>query len=102
VSITVNQQTVHAVSSLVAQHVDGDIQLSPSAQELLDLIAAHAQGVDRALMAAIHELEDEGATNEARQTAKRRLQGFLFKLGDKVEDAVLQGLQRYVEGKFGL
>jgi hypothetical protein len=99
VQVTINQQIVHAVEGTVIQSVEGTVQLDAHAKELIEL-AHRFGGQDSAvLQSAVHELEDEDARHADRLAARQRLKGFLFKLGGKVEEAVIAALLRHVESK---
>ncbi|WP_157555586.1 hypothetical protein [Herbidospora yilanensis] len=100
-SIVVNQQFFNSVQGIVAQEVSGNANLSPDAVKLLELVAKHAEADSMLLESAVHEIEDSDAEEEDRLTAAQKLKGFLFKFGDKIGDASLSLLQKYIESKMG-
>ena len=100
--VTINQQIIHSVEGTVLQGLQGTLNLGPEAKGLLELVSRFGDSDAAMLESAVHELEDEDATQADRLRAKQRLKGFLFKLGGKVEDTGLAVLQKYIEGKLGL
>jgi len=100
--IVINQQYVGVVQGTVTQGVQGTVNLGCEAQELLELIQRFGGDEGAALESAMHELEDEDARAPDRLVARQRIKGFLFKLGDKAEEATLNVLQRYIETKLGV
>lgn len=102
VSVTINQQIVQSVKGTVIQGVEGTVDLSTQSQQLTTLVHKYGGEERVALESAVHELEDPDARPADRLAAKQRLKGFLFKLGDKVEDAAIQALLRYLEAKSGV
>jgi hypothetical protein len=102
VSVTINQQIVQSVEGAVIQGVEGTVNLSSHSQQITTLVHEYGGNERAALESAIHEVEDPDARPADRLAAKQRLKGFLFKLGGKVEDAVIQALIRYLEGKSGM
>lgn len=101
-SVTINQQLINTVQGAVIQSVQGTVNLSPEAKELIRLIEQFG-GLNRtALESAVHELEDQNARVSDRLNAKQHLKGFLIQLGGKIEDTALKVLQNYVQSKMGL
>lgn len=99
VNQTINQQIVSKIEGTVIQGLQGTANLNPNATELLSLIHRFGGRDAVALESAVHELEDDDARAPDRLAAKHRLKTFLFKVGGKVEQSVLNALQAYIEGK---
>ena len=99
VTLNVSQNVINAVHSTVVQSVHGTANLGASAKELLNLVSQFGGAEAAALESAVHEFEDPDARPAERLSAKQKLRAFLFQLGDKVEGAALQLLERYLETK---
>lgn len=102
VSVNFNQQVIQHVAGSVVQNVQGTVNLSPEAKDLLELIANFG-GTNRfGLESAVHELEDEGGRPPERIEARQKLKRFLADLGSRGLGVGLATLQKYVEHKIGL
>lgn len=100
---TVNNfhQFINHVAGSVVQSVQGSVNLSADAQQLLELIGQHGVHERSELETAVHELEDEGARAPDRIAARGRLKRFLADLGNRGLTIGLEVLQRYVEHRLG-
>lgn len=101
-TVNINPQIIDTVNGVIAQNIVGDQYLGSDAKKLLDIIDLYA-GKDKAILASsVHELSDESAKTEERLTAKHRLKGFLFSVGNKIGDVTAGVLQSYIESQLGI
>ncbi|GAA3301820.1 hypothetical protein GCM10020295_45970 [Streptomyces cinereospinus] len=102
VSVHINQQIVHAVESTVVQSVQGTMNYSPEAKELLRMIQQVGGNDASALEVAVHEVEDEEARPEERLSAKQKLRAFLARNREAAEGFAVGALFKYLESKLGI
>jgi hypothetical protein len=100
--ITINNQWVSHVEGAVIQHMIGSAQLSPDAAELERLIHLFADRDRADLLVAVREFVDDSAPQASRLKARQRLKGFLLKASDKIGQAAVNLLQKWLEGQMSL
>lgn len=102
VTLNFQPQTIHAMNSVVASEVRGDVHLTSQDHQLLNLIEQYDDSETTQLSSAVHELADESAPKPGRLLAKQRLMKFLIGATDKIGEVAAGVLQAYVQSKIGL
>ncbi len=101
VTINIKPQIIKTVNGIVSQEIYGDQHIGPEAKEILELINRYGGERSTELASAVHELVDTDAPKAARMTAKQKLKGFLYGLGNKAGDLAISVLQKYIESQIG-
>jgi hypothetical protein len=101
-TVNINPQIIKAMESTIIQNVQGVVNLTPQAKELLALADRFGGQETAALQSAVYELEDTAAPPAARSAAKRRLKQFLGQLAGTARDVGVDLLEKYLEHKAGL
>jgi len=99
--IVFNQQVIHSATGIISQSMTGNIQLNPTARELLEFINANAEGRGNDLDSAVHELADSEAPKESRIAAAAALKGFLQRNGARLEEAAFRMFWKWIEAQVG-
>lgn len=102
VTLNLQPQIIHAVNSVVASEVRGDVHLTSQDQQLLSLIEQYDHTETTQLASAVHELADTSAPKPGRLLAKQRIVKFLIGITDKIGDVAAGLLQAYLQSKIGL
>lgn len=102
VTVNLKPQVVQAVNSIIAQEIEGDIQLTEMDRKLIELIREHACNREQELTSAVRELADNSIPQPSRLIAKQKLKAFLLQVGSKATDIGIGLLQAYLEKKMGL
>ena len=102
VTVNINPQIIRAMESTIIQNVQGTVNLSPPAKELLALIDRFGGTDVAALQTAVYELEDRDAPAAERSAAKRRLKQFVTQVASTARDFGIDLLEKYLESKTGL
>jgi hypothetical protein len=102
ISVNYRPQIVDAVNSIVAQEIQGDVQLSPTDQQLLQLIQQFGGSQAPELSSAVRELADTSAPESGRLMARQRLKAFLFKIADRIGSVGFGLLQTYLAKRLGI
>ena len=99
VTVNVNQQIIHGYASTIIQSVQGEVNLSPQAKEMLALIDEYGGEETAVLKSAVHEFEDRDARPAHRSDAKNRLKRFLRQVGATAHVVGVDLLSKYVEAQ---
>jgi hypothetical protein len=102
VTVNLNPQYINHVHGIVAQEVSGNQNFGVAANELLQLIEAHAGAKAGELVSAVYQLEDLDLKRGDRLSAGQRLKAFLSSLSDKTLGVGFGVIQSYIEHKLGL
>jgi hypothetical protein len=101
-TININPRVIEKLDGIVISEIRGNLNLSSSDQELLELIQKHGQSQATELASAVHELSDEQIPKARRLGAKQKLKAFLYKVSSTVGDVGAKVLEAYIEKKLGL
>lgn len=103
-ALTVNfqPQFIKAFNSVVAQEINGNVQLTQQDMRIMELIHEHAPDREPELSSAVRELADESAPNSDRLLSKQKLKVFLSSIGGAVQEMAIDVLKSYIEEKIGL
>ena len=105
-TVNIRPQIIHQVRGIVVQEVNGTVNLSAGALQMIDLIDSSDSGQAQNLRSAVYELEDPSTPAEKRLSAKARLKAFTYaamhKGGEKLLEAGGDALIAYVRGTLGV
>jgi hypothetical protein len=101
-TINLNPKIVNAVHSVVAQEIQGDLNVPQDEQVLLQLINQHADDRLLELTAAVQILSDKAIPRSERLTSAQKLKEFLFSLPKALAPTGINILTAYLEQKLGL
>ena len=99
VTFNVTQQIIHGAANTIIQNVQGEVNLSPQAKEMLALIDEYGGEKTAALKSAVHEFEDRDAKPAHRLDAKNHLKRFLRQVGATAHAVGVDLLTKYVEAQ---
>ncbi len=102
VTINVNPQIVGTVNGIIAQEINGNQNLGPQGQELLELVKKYGEAKTNELATAIYEVEDKSVPKPDRLKAGQKLKKFLIEITRKGGDVAAGVLQKYIENQLGL
>lgn len=102
VHLTINQQIVGRLVGNAVQDVQGTVNLSPEAKDLLALIEEYGGGKASDLESAVHELEDTDAPKRDRLAARQKLRRFLSTVATQASGMALTTLHKYLEQRLGI
>ncbi|GAB3546889.1 hypothetical protein J2S53_003136 [Actinopolyspora lacussalsi] len=100
-NVTINQ-IFGSVQHLVSGELNGTTNYGTQANELLELIDKLSPSNKPELETAVHEIEDQDASDEDRRTAGNKIKGFLFLAKDRITEIAYSTLQAYIESKLGI
>ena len=93
-----NVQIIGTAKGIIASTIQGDVHYSESDERLIELICQFAAGTDTIqLTSALDELKDSSTRPVDRLTAWQRLQAFLSRHADKIEQVAVKTLATYLE-----
>ncbi len=97
----INSQIIEKVNGIVANELNGNINLTPEEEQILKLIEKYTLDITNKtdLKTALYELKDAASSKEAKRSSWQKLYGFLGKVGDKVGDVGVALLTKYIEQK---
>ena len=97
----INSQIIEKVDGIVANELNGNINLAPEEQQILKLIEKYSLDIANAtdLKTALYELKDTASTKEAKRSSWQKIYGFIGKVADKVGDVGVALLTKYIEQK---
>jgi hypothetical protein len=82
-----NPQFIAKAEGIIAATVLGDIAYNERDTQVLELIRTQSQGLEQMeLRSALDEVKDQSAPAEERKSAWHKLQGFLRRNSDKIQD----------------
>ncbi|MBC8555610.1 MAG: hypothetical protein H8D23_38855 [Candidatus Brocadiales bacterium] len=89
---------VSSVSVAIGQIFYGDVSYSSNDKQLLELFENHADKLEAiTLKSSLDELKDVSSKNEKRETARKKIKGFLYKVAPIIGESVVKGLAKYLE-----
>lgn len=100
----INSQIIEKVNGIVANELNGNINLTPEEEQILKLIEKYTLDITNKtdLKTALYELKDVASSKEAKRSSWQKLYGFLGKVGDKVGDVGVALLTKYIEQKMNI
>lgn len=102
VTVNISPQIIQAMESTIIQNVQGTVNLSLPAKELLALIDRFGGTDTAALQTAVYELQNRDAPPAERSAAKRRLKQFVTQGASTARDIGIDLLEKYLESRTGL
>lgn len=101
-TINVNSQVIDKVNGVVARHVQGNQNFGMQAKELIRFIEMYGGDKTLDLTSAVNEISDPDTKESEKISARQRLKGFVYGIGDKIGDVAAGLLQSYIENISGL
>lgn len=103
-TIIIQPNIIDKVENVIISELNGNVNLNAEELEISKLIEKFSSNIMEAseLQTSLHELNDNGTTNDQKRSASQRIYSFLSKVADKVGDVGVALLSKYLEQKIGL
>lgn len=103
-TIIIQPNIIDKVESVIISELNGNIKLNAEELEISKLIEKYSSNIleNSELQTSLHELNDNGSSNDQKRSASQKIYSFLSKVADKVGDVGVALLSKYLEQKIGI
>lgn len=102
--ININPLFIDKVDGIVCSEINGTVNQTAEDKMFIDFFKQLSENIAESitLQTALYELNDKSSSKESKRSSWQKISTFLVKVGDKIGDAGVALLTRYLEQKMGL